>query len=62
MKNGFYYIVNADGRVIWVYKTCGLALMDLTAMWASGSHGLEIVYNGEVLYRLGDNGIEKVGA
>jgi hypothetical protein len=33
--------------------------MDLTAMWAGGSCGLAIVYNGEVLYRLTKNGIEK---
>lgn len=62
MKKGFYYIVSGSGFVVWVYTSCGLALMDLTAMWANGSCGLEIVYNGEVKYRLTENGIEKVGA
>jgi hypothetical protein len=62
MKKGFYYIVSGSGFIVWVYTSCGLALMDLTAMWANGSHGLMIVYNDEVLYRLGDNGIEKIGA
>jgi hypothetical protein len=62
MRNGFYYIVSNSGRIIWVYTSCGSALMDLTAMWAGGSCGLNIVYNGAVLYRLGNNGIEKVGA
>ena len=61
MKNGFYYIVSNSGRIVWVYKTCGLALMDLTAMWAGGSCGLNIVYNGVVLYHLTEYGIEKVG-
>lgn len=60
MKNGFYYIVANSGRIIWVYKTCALALMDLTAMWANGSHNLMVVYNGDVLYRLTKNGIEKM--
>ena len=62
MKNGFYYIVSNSGRIIWVYKSCGSALVDLTAMWANKSCGLNIVYNGDVLYRLTKNGIEKVGA
>ena len=62
MKNGFYYIVSNSGRIIWVYKTCALALMDLTTMWANKFCGLNIVYNGDVLYRLTKNGIEKVGA
>lgn len=61
MKKGFYYIVSNSGRIVWVYTSCGLALMDLTAMWASGSCNLNIVYNGEVLYRLTKNGIEKEG-
>lgn len=61
MRDGFYYIVSNSGRLIWVYKTCALALMDLTAMWANKSCGLNIVYNGNVLYRLTKNGIEKVG-
>lgn len=62
MKNGFYYIVHDLGRIIWVYKSCGAALMDLTAMWAAGNCGFNIVYNGEVKYRLGTKGIEKIGA
>lgn len=62
MKNGFYYIVSGSGRIVWVYKSCGLALMDLTAMWANGLHGLMIVYNGAVIYHLTENGIEKIGA
>jgi hypothetical protein len=62
MKKGYYYIVNSSGLIVWVYLSCGLALMDLTSMWANGCYGLMIVYNNEVLYRLGDNGIEKVGA
>ena len=62
MKNGFYYIVSGSGFVVWVYTSCGLALMGLTSMWANGSHDLKIVYNGEVLYRLGTKGIEKIGA
>ena len=62
MKNGFYYIVSDTGRIIWVYTSCGLALMDLTSMWANGMHNLAIVYNGSPMYRLTDNGIEKVGA
>ena len=62
MKNGFYYIVGTGGRIVWVYKSCGSALMDLTAMWANKSCGLNIVYNGKALYRLTENGIEKVGA
>ena len=36
--------------------------MDLTAMWAAGNCGFNIVYNGEVKYRLGTKGIEKIGA
>lgn len=62
MKKGFYYIVSNSGRIIWVYTSCGLALMDLTAMWAAGNCGLNIVYNEAVLYRLTQNGIEKIGA
>ena len=36
--------------------------MDLTAMWAAGNCGFNIVYNGAVLYSLTKNGIEKAGA
>ena len=62
MKNGFYYIVSNSGRIIWVYRSCGAALVDLTAMWSAGHCGFNIVYNGEVKYRLTKNGIEKAGA
>jgi hypothetical protein len=60
MKEGYYYIVNSSGSVVWVYTSCGLALMDLTSMWANGLCGLAIVYNGSIIYRLTDEGIDKV--
>lgn len=60
MKEGYYYIVNSSGLIVWVYLSCGLALMDLTSMWANGLSGLAIVYNGSIIYRLTDEGIDKV--
>lgn len=62
MKKGFYYIVSKSGSIVWIYRSCSKALMDLAAMWANGSHGLMIIYNGALLYRLTEYGIDKIGA
>ena len=62
MKSGFYYIVHNSGHIVWVYATCAAALMELTALWAVGKCGLNIVHNGAILYSLTQNGIEKIGA
>ena len=62
MTEGFYYIVNSKGSPIWVYKALAMALMELLTYQMNGLTGFAIVYNSQVVYRLSENGIEKIGA